>query len=200
MHTAFIDTRIMSLRRRLGLDHNTLRRQTDRVESGATLAAIGVVFVSLPLTLGVGLTTYGQNMTAVADQHASRDHVSALVTGPPPVAVTNQGGATVFLAQAEWTTPDGLVHAGQIQVPVNTRPQSVVDIWTNKQGVQVDAPLTWESALGRAVLATCGSIAALGVLLWCLILIARWRLNRRRLLDWDIEWRYVGPQWTLPAT
>lgn len=196
MYLDRIAERITALQRRLGLDGNPIRRRTDRIEAGATLAAIVIVIAALPAALGIGFAVYQTNMAEVARQHASTEHVTALLTDSPPVAVTETGGATVFLAQAQWNTVDGSQHSGRIEVPANAGPQSVVGIWTTPDGAQVQPPLMWESALGRGGLAVCGAVAALSLLLWCMILIARWRLNRRRSHDWDTEWRHFGPQWT----
>lgn len=184
------------LRRRLGLDQNPIRRRTDRLESAAVLTALTLIVVSLPLALGVGFHTQSQNMTISARQYAARHQTEAVLTDTQPMAVTQPGGATVFLAQAEWTTPDGVVHDGKVQVPATAGPGSVVDIWTTAAGTPVDPPLTPTVAVGRGALATAGTVAALAILVWCGVLVARWRLDRRRLLDWDVEWRRVSPRWT----
>jgi hypothetical protein len=34
------------------------------------------------------------------------------------------------------------------------------------------------------------------MLLTTLVLVTRWRLNRRRLASWAADWARVGPQWS----
>lgn len=199
MQNTLVGDRIIMLVRLLGLDHNPIRRRTDRIEAGATLAAIILVLASLPVAFGIGFAVYQQNMEISTQQYSAREYVAAQLSGPPPTAVTAQGGSTVFLSQAEWTTEDGMVHTGVIQVSSNAGQNSTVDIWTGHDGTQTTAPLTWESALGRGAVAMSVAVGALALLLWAAVAVARWRLNRRRFADWDVEWRNYGPQWTPTA-
>lgn len=186
---------LVALRRWLGLDHNPIRRRTDRLESVAMLTALALVVLSLPLALAVGFMAQHQSMTLSQAQYATRHETGALVTGAP-VAVTADGGATVFLADAQWSSSDGMLRSGTVEVPANAEPMSTVQIWTDAAGTPVQAPLSSTSALGRGVLATVGTVAGLAVLFWGGVLVARRVLNRRRLVDWDVEWRRVSPQWT----
>lgn len=184
--------------RRLGLDRNPLRRRTDRIETVAVGAAIVLLLASLPVALLIGFGVYHQNMSIVAQQQADRSNVEALLVGPAPVAETTPDGGTVFLSQARWVTATG-AHTGTIQVPANTDAQSVVHIWTDAKGAQVDPPLAWEFALGRGALSGGAALAAIGMLLWGAVAFARWRLNRRRFLAWEAEWQHIDPRWTQPA-
>lgn len=195
MNTDVLTRRLTTLRRGLGLDHNPIRRRTDRIESMTILAAIFLVLASLPVALAIGFATHQHNMAIAAEQQATREQVAAVVTGSP-VGTTEPGGATVFRAQAEWVTADRAVHTGVVTVPATATQESVVNIWTSSDGLPVDAPLSSESAILRGALAMVGTMAALALLLRIGVGIARWRLNRRRLLDWDMEWRRIAPQWT----
>jgi hypothetical protein len=50
--------------------------------------------------------------------------------------------------------------------------------------------------LARAATAAAVATAVLLIALFCLTLIGRWLLDRRRLADWELAWAIVGPQWT----
>lgn len=193
MNGKVFSARLTSLTRRYGLDHNPLRRRSDRIEVAALWTATMSMAVWLPVALLIGFAVFHQNKTISAQQYASRHNVAALLIGPPPVAVTEQGGATVFFSDARWSAGSAGTHVGQIQVPPNTAAESVVHIWTNDSGAQVAAPLTWGSALGRGAIAAGSTIAALGLLLWGSLRVAKWRLNRRRFVAWEREWQHIDP-------
>lgn len=185
---------ITSVRRWLGLDGNPIRRRTDRLETAAKLTALGLGLASLPLALAIGFATHHQNMAVSAHEQATRQHVQALVTNEP-AAVTVSGGATVFYAQAEWTT-GGVLHTGRVEVPATATPESVVGIWTTTNGIPASPPLSVEIVTGRAVLAMFGTVAALALVLWTALALARWSLNRRRSMEWDLEWARISTPWS----
>jgi hypothetical protein len=48
----------------------------------------------------------------------------------------------------------------------------------------------------RSVLMEIGSVVALGIVLLVLACVTRLMLNRRRMLNWGIEWACFGPRWS----
>lgn len=190
--------RRISLTRRLGLDHNPLRRRSDKIETAAVWVATALLIAALPMALLIGFAVYQQNKAISDEQYGQRHSVAAQLDGSQPTVRTDSTGATIFEAQARWVTQDG-THIGEIQVPVNSAPESVVHIWTNDQGAQVAAPLTWESALGRGAIAGLATIGGLGLMLWGAIKVGKWRLNRRRFQAWEQEWQHIDPHWTQPT-
>lgn len=193
-----VATGLTRLVRRVGLDRNPLRRRTDRIEIATVWTAVVLLLAALPAALVIGFGVYHQNMTVVHQQESQRQNVAALLTGAAPVTEDGQDGQTVFVSQAQWTTSNG-AHSGLIQVPVNTQAQSVVHIWTDASGAQVQAPLAWEYAFGRGALSGVTALTAFGLVLWGAVGLARWQLNRRRFRDWEAEWQHIDPRWTQPA-
>jgi len=70
-----------------------------------------------------------------------------------------------------------------------------VAVWVTASGWQTRPPLRRCQVIGRAFFAA-GVTAALAVLLLGTAMLARYILDRRRLADWDAEWRVTEPRWT----
>lgn len=185
------------LTRRLGLDHNPLRRGTDLI--GAWLApAVIVVFLLLaPLVGGlVGLRVHADNSAAQRDQRSWHAVPGVLLQAVPgPMMTDNGANSWLTWTRARWTS-DGLTHVGEVPAVSGTSAGTTVRVWLNRAGVVQNPPLTANGARQRIVVAVSFALAALAVLLMGLAPVARRSLERRRLRSWEADWLLVGPQWS----
>jgi hypothetical protein len=183
--------------RRLGFDHNPLRRRLDLID-GWLVPTVIAAFIALgPLLAGgVGLWVHADNAAA---QRAERSwhEVRAVVLAPVPGPATSGNGSNSWLAwaPARWTA-DGRPQTGNVPAPAGTSQDAVVPVWLNRAGRVQVPPLTAGAARARVVIAALFALASLGVLLTILAALARWLIDRRRLAGWEAAWRSVGPQWS----
>ncbi|MFF3941057.1 hypothetical protein ACFYZV_33410 [Streptomyces phaeofaciens] len=98
-------------------------------------------------------------------------------------------------ATVRWRTADGVTHTARTQVEPGTTAGTRVTAWADSTGDLVDRPPTATQAALEA--AGTGVLAASGA--GALVLTGGWlvrrRALRRRLAEWDAEWKRVGPQW-----
>jgi hypothetical protein len=182
--------------RRLGFDHNPLRRRLDLID-GWLVPAVITAFLTLgPLLAGgVGLWVHAGNAAA---QRAERSwhEVQAVVLAPVPgPALSNGSNRWLVWAPARWTT-GGRTHTGNVPVPAGTSQDAVVPVWLSRAGHVQVPPLSAGAARDRIVVAAVLALASLAVLLTILAALARWLIDRRRLAGWEAAWRSVGPQWS----
>jgi hypothetical protein len=88
------------------------------------------------------------------------------------------------------------VRTGQVFVPSGAAVGSTVMVWTNRAGQLTDSPLMHTQVVDRAVMSRVLAVAALGVLLIAVGMLARRALDKRRLAAWDAEWLATGPRWS----
>jgi hypothetical protein len=184
------------LHRRLGLDHNPLRRRSDLIEAWLLPGFVAALLILGPV-VGIVAGHWASAQNAAAWQAQRSWHsVPAVLTQSAPGPAFPDGGAnswTVWIP-ARWTA-GGRAHAGNVPAPSDTRAGSTVRVWLDQAG-QVREPLT-VSAADVHDLTTAGiSLTALVLLLAGAILVTRRVLDRRRLAGWATGWMSVGPQWS----
>jgi hypothetical protein len=182
--------------RRLGLDHNLLRRGSDVVEAWLLPAAVAAFLILGPLVVGVtGLRIHADNVAAQRAEH-SWHRVPAVLLQAAPGPMMSDNGANTWLV---WTTArwvsGGRTHVGSIPAPAGTRADATVPLWLDRAG-NVRVPLTALGARDRIVIAGAFLLAVLAAFLAGLTLLARRILDHRRLADWEAAWLSVGPQWS----
>jgi hypothetical protein len=183
--------------RRLGLDHNPLRRRSDMIEAWL-LPAVVVVFLALsPLLIGAA-SAFIQNGNAAAvraERSWHRVNAVLLQAVPGPMMSDNGANSWVTWTQARWTA-DGRRHVGQVPAPSGSSMGSTVPVWLDRAGNVQTPPLNARQIRDRVVLAAVVALTALAVCLAAVALIARRLLERRRLAGWATGWLAVGPQWS----
>jgi hypothetical protein len=105
---------------------------------------------------------------------------------PPPVSLSTK---------AWWVGPDGVVHTGLVAAEVGSRAGSTAPIWIDDHGAVTGEPGRRSpllDAIAAGLLA--GSAVTAGFVGIRRIVI--WRLDRRRLRSWQVEWMFVGPRWS----
>lgn len=173
---------------------NPLRRPSDVVEGWVVLALwvltlVGGALAGWAAAAGVDRT--------IADRRAGVHTVSAELTesaahGTPVTAGYDIGRTWVTV---RWTAADGTVHTGRAKVLPTAAAGSHVRVWANRSEALVAEPPGRAESTFEAVMA--GILAAqltvtTGYGAGHLI---RHRLLKRRLAEWDTEWRHIGPQW-----
>ena len=183
------------LARRLGLDHNPLRRRTDKIAAGLAAALMAVFLVGAPVLAAVTVGWVGR--ATAAEQQAGRSwrQVPAVLeqAAVVPAAVESLGQSWV---RARWIAPDGRSHAGQIPVRGALPAGRTVPLWVDAAGSRTGPPPARHVALARQAAASVIAVVTLGIVLLCLAGAGRWVLDRRRLAEWETGWAAVGPQWT----
>jgi hypothetical protein len=183
--------------RRLGFDHNPLRRRADLIEGWLLPGAIAAFLVLGPLAAtGVGLWVHSGNVAAEQAEQ-SWHQVSAVVLKPVAGPLISDNGANSWLvsAPARWTYA-GRAQVGAIPVAAGTSQDAVVPLWLNSAGKVQLPPLTPGGARNRVVVGVLFALAAMAILLTALVLAAKWTLDRSRIAGWAAGWLAVGPQWT----
>jgi hypothetical protein len=184
------------LHRRLGLDHNPLRRRSDLIEAWLLPGFVAALLMLGPLVgILAGHIASAQNAAAWRDQR-SWHSVPAVLTQSAPGPTFPDGSANSWTVwtPARWTAA-GRTHAGQVPATSDTRAGSTVRVWLDQAG-QVRQPLTAAAAEARDLTTVAISVTVLALLLAGAILVTRRVLDRRRLAGWATGWMSVGPQWS----
>ncbi|MHB1595759.1 MAG: Rv1733c family protein [Streptosporangiaceae bacterium] len=184
-------------------DRNPLRRTWDRVQAVITAALIAAFVAGAPFVAGAaGRWEHAAAMRAEHAQMASRHRVSAVLEAGAPAA-SGSGpdrlgtwGNEWPRARARWVAPDGTPHSGLVPIPPGTRAGTSVPVWIGPSGQLADAPLTSAKVSLRSRIATVLGPVVFGLLLLCAGAVAGFALNRKRLSDWQADWRITAPRWS----
>jgi len=182
--------------RRLGFDHNPLRRGSDVIEAWLLPAAVALFLILGPLVAGAtGLRVHADNLAAQRAEHSwQRVPAVLLQAAPGPMMSDNGDNSWLVWTPARWTA-DGRVHVGSIPAPAGTSAGTTVPVWLDRAG-NVQVPLTAVGARDRIMIAGALALAVLAAFLAGLALLGRRVLDRRRLAEWEAAWLSVGPQWS----
>jgi hypothetical protein len=184
--------------RRIGFDHNPMRRSTDRVQAIVRAGLVVVFLTSAPfITTYVAHETYVSGLWAGREQAAAWHAVPARVLlATPLVADWVSPTGPPWRLSVQWAMPDGVPQTGQITRAVEAKAGSTVTVWTDEQGGLAHAPLSRAQVADQVIRAAVATLLALALLLatvgWVVSLI----LDRRRLASWEADWAVVEPQWT----
>jgi hypothetical protein len=183
--------------RRLGFDHNPLRRRWDLIDGWLLPAAIIAFLLLGPLAAAVaGLWVHADNL-AVQRTDKSWHQVSAELLEPVPGPLFSDNGANSWLvwSPARWVA-DGRARTGAVPAPAGTSADTTVKVWINRAGEVQAPPLTAAAARNRILVAALFALAGLTALLTAAAVAARWVLDRKRIASWEAGWHSVGPQWS----
>jgi hypothetical protein len=183
--------------RRLGLDHNPLRRRSDVIEAWLLPAAIAAFLILGPVLAGVvGLRVSADNAAAQrAERTWYRVPAVLLQAAPGPMMPDNGANGWLVWTPARWVA-GGRARTGVIPAPSGARAGATVTVWLDRAGTVQLPPQTAAGSGHRVVIAMMFCLALLAVFLAGLALLARRVLDRRRLAGWEAGWRSVGPQWS----
>jgi hypothetical protein len=173
------------------LDHNQLRRRSDRAETVAIILLVAAFAFAAPLVVwATAAGAYSLAQQARATALATQHEVTAVTLQVAP----SDGYAQPYVS-ASWTAPDERRRTGQIQVDAGTTKGTARRIWVTGPGDVVPPPLPASESSQLADLAAVG--AGLGLVVFFLLAgtTTRHILNRKRMATWDAEWAAVEPRW-----
>lgn len=171
---------------------NPLRRRSDKAEAWIILATWTLALLGGLLAGEAAGAAMEDGLTA---RRAALHAVHAVLTEPADrtADVTTDGSAETVRAKVRWTSADGSTRTGVARVDPGTAAGASVTVWTDREGNLVRAPLG--AAEARLQSALTGVLVAAGA--GALVLgggrLARLRLDRQRLRDWETEWARVAP-------
>jgi hypothetical protein len=184
--------------RRIGFDHNPMRRCADRVQAVVRAGLVAVFLTSAPIVIThVAYETYASGLRAGREQAAAWHPVPARVLHATPlVAAWASPTRPPWRLSVRWAKLDGASQIGQITRAVGAKAGSTVTVWTDKQGRLAHAPLSRAQVADQVIRAAVATLLVLALMLatvgWVVSLI----LDRRRLASWEADWAVVEPQWT----
>src|SRR5579875_567272 len=180
--------------RRLGFDHNPLRRGWDLIDGWLLPAAIIAFLILGPLAATVaGLWAHADNM-AIQRADKSWHQVSAVLLKPAPGPLFSDNGANSWLvwSPARWVA-DGRARTGDVPAPAGASAGTTVRVWVDRAGNAQPPPLTAAGARNRILIAAVFTLAGLTALLTVAALATRWMLDRKRIASWEAGWLSVEP-------
>ena len=183
--------------RRLGFDHNPLRRRWDLIDGWLLPAAIAAFLILGPLAAtAAGLWARADN-GAVQRADKSWHQVTAQLLDPVPGPLFSDNGANSWLvwAPARWVA-HGRTRTGEVPAPAGAAAGTTVKVWLNRAGTVQPPPLTASGAGNRILIAVVFTLAGLTAVLTAAAVVARWVLDRKRIASWEAGWLSVGPQWS----
>jgi len=173
------------------LDHNPLRRRSDRAETVAIIVLMVALATAAPFVVrATAAVAFSSAQHARATAVATRHEVTSVTLQVPPSNAYSQSWA-----YAKWTAPDGRQRTGQIQVDDDTPEGTVQRIWVTTSGDRVPPPLSASESAQLADLAAGGACLGLAIFLLIAVTTTRKALNRRRMATWGAEWAAVEPGW-----
>jgi hypothetical protein len=183
----------------LALDHNPLRRPSDRLEVVLRLLILIMILAGVPLaSIAVGRAVDHAGIRQVQTERAADHQARAVLTQAAPAHGSPDpysGTQTVWVA-ARWVAPDGTIHYGPVLANAGANKGSTVGIWTNDAGTATDPPDSHGDVVSNVFIASAATGLLLIVALVGLDALGRCLIYRRRMRAWDAEWRWTGPRWT----
>ncbi|MGW0801617.1 Rv1733c family protein [Nonomuraea sp. NPDC002799] len=187
--------------RRYRLDGNPLRRRTDRLETCAVMLAVLLVSVSVWPAILAGRLAY---QDALADSRVgpgARQQVTAtLMTEVPRARVTFGSEAAVQAPPvlARWTAPDGVVHTGYVPVSQPAAAGSTTRIWIDPSGMPTSPPTAASMVTVKGVGMGAFVVSMTMLLVFTMLRVFRWLVDRRRYRAWDRAWERADELWHRP--
>ncbi|MFF5854552.1 hypothetical protein ACFY8B_02765 [Streptomyces sp. NPDC012751] len=173
---------------------NPLKRHSDVVEAWIVLAGWAL---ALLVAAVAGLVAVHASQSAFTARLARAHPVSAVLTDDTARATAAGSGyddGRVWAA-VRWTDEHGAAHTDRARVVPGAPAGSRVTVWTNQADRVVPAPVTGAAADLQSALAGVLVAPAAGAVVWGAGRLVRNRLIRRRMAEWDAEWKQIGPRW-----
>jgi hypothetical protein len=185
------------LGRRLGTDHNPLRRRSDLLAAWLLPAAIAAFLALGPLVMAASSWWVHSGATSAQAAARSWHEVPAVLDEavPGPLEPASGSDSWITWAPAHWAD-GGQQRSGLIPAVAGTWAGRTVPVWLNRAGQVQWPPLSGPQVHYRVIGTELGALALLAVGLAGLGLVGRLALNRRRLDSWERAWISEGPQWS----
>jgi hypothetical protein len=183
--------------RRIGFDHNPVRRCSDRVEAIVWAGLVVVFLVGAPVvTTVVCHGVYVAGFRAGRTQAPAWHRVSAQVLHVTPMSTAWRHPVQPALLSLRWARPDGSSQTGEVARAGDVVAGGTVTVWTDQQGRLAHPPLPRAQVADQAIRAAVATPVALALLLVAVGGVVSLILDKRRLAGWEADWAVVEPQWT----
>lgn len=182
--------------RLLGLGRNQLRRPSDRFESLVVVLALLAGLLMVPIGVATGAAIERASEQRTAQEVSLLQQGQATTTEDTPALTGQEIGQATWPVAVVWQDLSGVERRARADVALGTKAGSEVPIWLDRSGQITKPP---RSAGDSAAMGGAGGLATvLGswLLLWLLVFAVRCLLDRRRLSNWEAEWKRVAPRWT----
>jgi hypothetical protein len=172
--------------RRLGLDGNPLRRRSDGVEAVATLIAVLLVVLAVPVAVLIGAVAWHTGRAAAAVHAWDGQPVTATI-----VAERSEYAAGTYLrtGTAIWTDRTGGRHRTTLALNASEEVGDRLPLWADASGERTRPPATRADTLLSAVTGGLLAMVAADALALLGLAALRHRLDADRLRGWDEAWR-----------
>ncbi|WP_242901737.1 Rv1733c family protein [Actinomadura terrae] len=176
------------LRRRLGLEHNELRRRVDRVQRTVALVLLVLLLgTAPPLAAWTGAWSYDSGVRAERAERATRHQVVATVTATGGVG--SAGDRYVHeTVQATWPGADGKPRAGTLPSWKNAKVGAHRTIWVDRAAEPSVRPRPHSRTVTDAVYAAAATVLGLSMPLLLAYALVRRRCDRYRDELWEADW------------
>ncbi|OIJ90041.1 hypothetical protein BIV25_32570 [Streptomyces sp. MUSC 14] len=173
---------------------NPLRRHSDVIEAWIILAT----WVFALLCGAVAGLAAAHNADAAFS--ARRAHVHAVHAVITDDAARTTASGTGYddgrvWATVRWTDAHGAVHTDRAKVDPGAPAGSRITVWTNSANRVASPPVTGAAADLQSALTGALVAPTVGAAVWVVGWGVRTRLIRRRMAEWDEEWKQIGPRW-----
>ncbi|WP_433478196.1 Rv1733c family protein [Spirillospora sp. CA-142024] len=181
-------TPLVRLRRRLGWEHNELRRRVDRVQR---LIALGLLLVLLgvapPLAAWTASWSYSAGKTAEHAERADRHQVVATVTSTGGIG--SSGDRYIHeTVQASWPGAGGKSRIGTLPSWKNAKVGAHRTIWVDRQGDPTVRPRPHSRTVTDAAYAAGATVLGCALPLLFVYALVRRRCDRHRDDLWEADW------------
>jgi hypothetical protein len=181
-------TPLTRLRRRLGLEHNELRRRVDRVQR---LIAMGLLLLLLgiapPLAAWTASWSYGAGSNAEHAERANRHQVVATVTSTGGIG--SSGDRYIHeTVQASWPGPGGKARVGTLPSWKNAKIGAHRTIWVDRKGDPTVRPRPHSRTVTDAAYAAGATVLGCALPILFVYALARRRCDRHRDAMWEADW------------
>ncbi len=185
------------LARHLILDHNPLRRRTDRVQTAIMAVLLAAFLAGAPLVvIAAGSWAHAGGLRERRAEWSWHQVPAVLLQSAPRQTAFRRAPGPATWVRAQWTPPGGPARAGVVAVPPGSLAGSRALVWVGRSGPVAGVPLAQDQITARVVAAGILALALLAAVILGLAWGARRLLVRRRLAAWEADWTSVGPQWT----
>lgn len=183
-------------RRRLGFDHNPLRRDSDRVQAWMRVVALVIVVFGVAAAALVARRTYADSIAVLRADAVHGYRTTGHVLSERLPAVYPDGAEVCGTIRVAWQDRAGHWHVRRLVV-LNTphRPSGTIPIFVNARGDPSTVVPNHRQAVAAAVITGLSAVTtAVGAaaVVYLLVLVP---LVRRRMDEWQREWAVVEPSW-----
>ena len=175
------------------LGSGPLKRRSDRLEFAWRVLLTLTLLLGIPLAVAAG-NSVAAGLHATAHQQAqSRALERATLLRDAPAQPSADG--LDVTTSATWLGPDGRSHTGNVAASPGARAGSSVDIWVDRSGRPVEAPMSAAAADDEALVAAAVTFLAVVIAGLSLHLVVHVLLTRQRNRRWEAGWQSVEPLW-----